>query len=543
MHFALLRYNPVMGTMIDLSKPSLKTSTEEEDFLRSQYDTEVIHLQNYDNFYSLMDRLVQRDAAGESSRRLLLIWPPRGEILSSPLEFSRLQSWALRNGYEIALVIPGRSVKFEIAKEQGLPVFRNLREAGAGSWTSPDKALQIPDEADRGRKLALLKKDVEQNERPKVSFGVRLLFFLLALGVTAGVCYAVLPQARVEITNYLTRQSVNMVIWTDERLSSPTLAGGIPMIEKKYDLTLSAVVPASGTIQTEKGIAIGNITVRNSCDRVYTTAAGVEVGTNEDFSSGINFITLESTYLAPGEERNVRIEAVKSGAEGNLPSGSIRYAAYPDSLCWEIRQEQPTKGGTTGIYHTPSEQDRQAALKMIDDQVQEAAADALENDPESADFLPLGDAVVSAVKYIEMSPEEGYASDELSVREALEVTWKVVRKSDMEAIVRGQTARMDQQIAEFTGYEILSGPKEENGLMTWSVRADYLVYDPQSNEEALQIMLRGKTLDQARSILDTLDHVQSYSIKILPSVMKRMPLTAQNIQVIIHPGVEVEEKN
>ena len=529
--------------MIDLSKPSLKTSTEEEDFLRSQYDTEVIHLQSYDNYYSLMDRLIQRDAAGESSHRLLLIWPPRGDILSSPLEFSRLKGWAVRNGYEIALVIPAKSVRFEMAKEQGLPVFQNLREAGTASWTSPDKIFQVPDVADRGRRLALLKKDVEEIERPRAPFAVRLLFFLLALAVTAGVCYAILPQARVEITNYLTRESVNMVLWTDERLSSPTLAGGIPMSEKKYELTLSAVVPTSGTIQTEKGIAVGNVTVRNSCDRIYATAAGVQVGTNEDFSTGINFITLESTYLAPGEEREVRIEAVTGGAEGNLPSGSIRYVAYPESLCWEIRQEQPTKGGTSGIYHTPSEQDRQTAQKMIDEQVREAAIEALDNDPESADLLPLGDAVVSAVKYVEMSPEEGFAADELSVRETMEVRWKTVRRSDMEAIVRGQTARMDRQIAEFTGYEILSGPKEENGLMTWSVRADYLVYDPQTNEEALQIMLRGKTLEQARSILDTLAHVRSYNIKILPSVMKRMPLTAQNIQVIIFPAVEVEEEN
>ena len=115
------------------------------------------------------------------------------------------------------------------------------------------------------------------------------------------------------------------------------------------------------------------------------------------------------------------------------------------------------------------------------------------------------------------------------------------RDSDMEAIIRGQSARLNMQIPQLTGYEILSGPTEENGLTRWAVRADYLVYEPETNEEALQIMLRGKSLSQARSILDTLEHVKSSSITLLPSAMKRMPLAAQNIRVNIHPAAEAEE--
>ena len=55
-------------------------------------------------------------------------------------------------------------------------------------------------------------------------------------------------------------------------------------------------------------------------------------------------------------------------------------------------------------------------------------------------------------------------------------------------------------------------------------------------------MLRGKTLEQADSILKTLDHVKSSKITLLPSILKRMPLTAQNIKVIIYPAVEVEKE-
>ena len=138
-------------------------------------------------------------------------------------------------------------------------------------------------------------------------------------------------------------------------------------------------------------------------------------------------------------------------------------------------------------------------------------------------------------------PDPGFASPTYTLRETLEVTVKTVRRSDMEAIIRGQSTRLNTQVAGLTGYEILSGPTNENGLSRWSVRAEYLVYEPETNEEALQTMLRGKTLAQAQAILDTLKHVKSTRITLLPSSMPRMPLAAQNIRVIIDPAVEAEE--
>lgn len=532
-----------MGTIIDLTTNLRKKTTEEETFLRSHFDTEIIHLQSFDNFYSLMDRLNQRDAAGQSSHRLLLVWPVRGRILEIPIEFGRLRGWAVRNQYEIALVIPDNAVKMKMAAEQGLPAFKSVREAGEKEWlTSEESSLTIGEEPERIRKLAILKKDVEQTEKPQASFGIRFLFFLLALAACFAVLYAVFPQARVEITPYLTRKSINMNIWTDERLDAPTLAGGIPLIEKRFTLNLSASVPTTGSVQAEPGLAVGEISVRNTCDRIYASSAGVRVGTDEDFANGINFITLEDATLTPGEERIIHIEAETGGIQGNLPAGSIRFAEYPKSICWVVSQARPTSGGTSGRYQAPSDNDILEVRKQIDEQIQPAAAEALKNDPESGDLIALGEVSIASVKNVQTSPDIGYASETYSMKETVVVSWQTVRKSDMEAIVRGQSSRMSMEVHDFIGYEILAGPQEENGLMTWSVRADYLVYEPQTNPEALQIMLRGKTLSQAASILNSLKHIKSTSITILPSRLKRMPLAAQNIRVIIHPATEAEEK-
>lgn len=530
-----------MGTIIDLSTTAQKNNSGEEEFSRSRFDTELIRLQNYDNFYSLMDRLNQWDASGESCRRLLLIWPARGRILESPLEFGRMRGWAERNHYEVALVIPGNILKREMATEQGIPAFESVDEAAQKEWTSFAKILPPGEESHRLRNLIVLRDDAEKTKRPGSPRGIRFFAFFLTLAVLVFVCYAILPQAKVEITPYLIQKSINMTIWTDDRLDVPTIAGGIPTEEKRFELNFSVEVPVSGSVQTEPGIAVGEILIQNSCDRINSASAGIQVGTAEDFEEGINFVTLEDVSLAPGEERTVRIEAVNGGEAGNLDAGSIQFAEYPQSLCWNIHQVQATHGGTSGTYRSPNETDLKNAQAQIEAQVQESALSALENSPEGNDLLPLGEAVVTAVKSINYSPEMGFAADMLSVREVLEVSYKTIRRSDMETIIRGQASRMNLQTAGLTGYEILSGPVEKNGLMTWDIRADYLVYEPQSNEEALQIMLRGKTLDQAESVLKTLDHVKSAKITLLPSVLKRMPLTAQNIRVVIYPAVEEEK--
>ncbi len=543
MHFILmLLYNTGMGTIIDLAKPPLNTDPADGEESLYQFDTEVIRLQNFDNFYSLMDRLNQKDASGQCSPRTILVWPVHGRVLETPAEFGRLRGWSTRHGYEIAVVIPHDPVHLHMAEEQGLPAFSELKEAEDSDWEITKKPPKIQDQSERIRNITLLHKTLEQTESTQKPFGVRLLFFLLALGAIAAALYAILPRARVDITPYLTRQTINMTIWTDDRLDTATMGGGIPTIEKKIDLNLKTTVPASGFVRIEPGLAVGEVIIRNTCDRVYRATAGTKLSTSETFEEGIIFSTLDSVALEPGQEQTVRVEAEEGGTNGNLPAGSIRYAAYPQSLCWEVRQERPISGGNDGVYAAPTDEDRKKARQTIEGMVSDAAEEALRNDPEGKDLLLLGEPVITSVRQEQYSPETGFASDTLTLRMALEVSIRTVRKSDMEAIIRGQSARLNMQIPQLTGYEILSGPTEENGLTRWAVRADYLVYEPETNEEALQIILRGKTLAQARSILSTLEHVKSSTITLLPSGMKRMPLAAQNIRVNIHPAKEAEEQ-
>ena len=44
-----------MGTFVDLTTNLNKNISEEEIFSRTNFETEVIRLQSYDNFYSLME--------------------------------------------------------------------------------------------------------------------------------------------------------------------------------------------------------------------------------------------------------------------------------------------------------------------------------------------------------------------------------------------------------------------------------------------------------------------------------------------------------
>ena len=161
-------------------------------------------------------------------------------------------------------------------------------------------------------------------------------------------------------------------------------------------------------------------------------------------------------------------------------------------------------------------------------------------DPESDGLILLGEPTSAEVVRETVSPGYGYVSDTLTVQQTLKVRVKAVYRSDMEALITAQSRRLDAQTAGLTDWQILAGPTERNGLTVWDVRAEYLVYEPETNEEALQTMLRGKTLSQARAVLDSLEHIKTYRVSLLPSWMPLMPLAAQNIDVRILPATEVE---
>lgn len=529
-----------MGTIIDLSRSAGEPPSSEEVYSRSHTDTEAIRLQNYDNFYSLMDRLSQRDASGEPGRRLLLVFPPRGRILSEPMDFGRLRSWAARNGYEIAFVIPGSDTLRKMAAEHGFPVFRSLNEADKAEWKTAPVDVKIEDPAERIRRLAVLKKDAEQSQDSPMPFFPRLLIFLFTIAVLALVFLAILPQAKVEITPLLSRKTLNMSIWTDENLNTVTIGGGIPTMEKQLDLTLSAVVPATAAVQVEPALAVGTVILRNICPSPYSVSAGTMVGTAAELSEGTAYQTLEAVRLEGETEQAVRVESSAGGADKNLPAGSVRFIAYPDDRCIEVRQEEAFSGGNDGVYASPGEADLEAAREKILSLVPAAADAALRADPDYDDLMLLGDPAELEVRSEHYSPEPGFASQTLEMWQTLRVRVKTVRRSDMEALIRAQTGRMDGQTAGLTGYRILSGPEEVNGLSVWTVEAEYLAYEPETNAEALQLTLRGKKLEEAQAILATLRHVKQTRITLLPSFLNRLPLAAQNIRVIIHPAVEIE---
>ncbi len=522
--------------MKDLTSPL----NDEHEGRRSRFDTEVIRLQNFDNFYSLMDKLHQRDEARNVQERTILVWPIIGRVLDSQTDFGRLRGWAARHHHAIALVIPKNDLLTAMAKEQGLPVFTSVKDAEAAEWDAPEAPDAAEDETTRTQRLIRLREEAERAHPQEAPLGTRLIFFVLAILSVTAALFAILPQARVEITPYYTKKTVDMSIWTNDTLSAVTLTGGIPTVEKEFTLDLSAEVDSSGTLAAESPIAVGTVRVTNTCDRASTADAGVILSTSEDANAGIRFTTIGMVSIPAGASVNIRVEAVSGGSESNVPAGSIRYVQYPESLCWQVEQPDAMSGGSDGIYASPIEADRDRAAQAIREQIPGAVEEAMAADPESDGLILLGEPTSAEVVRETVSPGYGYVSDTLTVQQTLKVRVKAVYRSDMEALITAQSRRLDAQTAGLTDWQILAGPTERNGLTVWDVRAEYLVYEPETNEEALQTMLRGKTLSQARAVLDGLEHIKTYRVSLLPSWMPLMPLAAQNIDVRILPATEAE---
>lgn len=489
-----------------------------------QFGTTIIRLNNFDNRDSLMDKVRQVLTSEKCPPRILLIWPPRGRVLNDAVDLALVKKLISDYGCQLAIASESEGIR-AMAEELEIPVFEDADTAPSSGWAMR-RGLPRPEERSiRELRLANLRDQASSVQQHIPERKWEIFFFFAALASCLLAAFAVFPSAEVSVSPIYTHETADITMWTNDTLKSATLTGGVPSSEETYTLTLSATVPTTGSVETAGNLAVGTIRVRNACDARKGSEAGVELYTDQ----GIVFRTLDDLLLDPGAETILRIEAVEPGSSGNLEAGSIRTAEYPQSICWDVFQEEPTHDGMDGIRPAPSEADYETAAGLIREQVQNEAPALLSG---NTDILPVGDAVITKIIEETMTPEYGYAADEVTLTQTLSVSVPVVKIADSDQIIREMLRGEDNEVVVITT-QLLSAPSKEGDRVTWKVSADRQSYSAATNEEAVRAMLRGKSLDTAKEILRTIQPGQEGEIKIHPAWFGFLPFWADRINVNI----------
>jgi hypothetical protein len=222
----------------------------------------------------------------------------------------------------------------------------------------------------------------------RLALGTPLLIALglagLAVVVLAVGAYLFLPAATIAVTPRQEPISVQLTVAADPTATTvDATTGVVPAVRLDVPVQASQTFTTTG-VHVEQTAASGEVTFSNYNPVSSNTIPGGSIVSTE---GGIRFRTLATvtvpagTFVLPSvipAKRNVAVQAVKAGTEGNVPANSIRVVPQgenPDFL--KVNNNDPTSGGTRTETPEVSKAEVDKAVATLQAQLQTAFDDAV----------------------------------------------------------------------------------------------------------------------------------------------------------------------
>jgi hypothetical protein len=492
--------------------------------------TAIIRLARHDDVLSARDKLTWSHA-----QRALLVWPGKGRVLNSRLDLTLLQGHAQALGVQLALVTRERELA-GYARQLGIPVFDNLRQANRPVWRKPRHAPQRPDLSQRRTRadLAAERSAWVADERTLTPWQ-RLAVFGVGLLAVVALLIFFTPGAQVTIQPAIQTQALTLDLTADLDATSPSLSGSLPARLLTVTVTGQQSAPSTGAVNQPERPAGGMVQLINLSDRALTVPAGTVL-----FSAGdppVRFVTRQNVELdgQTGASASVTVQALASGKTGNLPAGSIQSVEGPLGFDLRVEQTERMSGGSERSSRGPSAADYAALEQQLRADLAADAQLLLEGQVGDFEWLLPGSLQVSRVLEQSQEPAVGQPGDRAALTMRVEVSGWVVSTQHIEAIAgAGFAANQPAATAPVSGslqYQI-AGPVTLDGRQArLEVRAERKLM-PQWSAEGLKRRLTGaRVSDVPRLLEQELGPGSGGQVQVFPAWWQRMPFLIFRIQV------------
>lgn len=482
-------------------------------------------------------------------KRVLLIWPEEGTVLSRKLDLVLIQREAMRRAIRLALVTHDPEV-IKHAEELNISTFETIGASERGRWKRGRAKVfttrfQRPDSEPEPDELMEVASRVRGEPRSRRwRFFGRLLALLIVLAVLGGAGFIVLPSAVVTLTPAQSRLEVEADITADPNLQTVDVENRlIPAIKLSAQIEDSGTIETTGALDLGDTLATGSVVFINQTNQAVTIPAGTTVTTSA--GTPIQFRTTESAELAAGLglQIEVPIEALPTsqGEAGNVESGLINTVIGPLAVRVSVRNVAATSGGTARAQRVVSDDDRERLLATLRQQLQARAY--LEMEPRLSDtqFIILETVRIAEERsdWTTFSAQPGDVADTLSLTMRAVVEAIAVDEQFARQIVYAQ---MSNQIGDgqfikpqTVTYErgSVSNVDAPTGRITFSLTGSGLVTQ-QINAGTLGERLAGKSLNDATAYL--VNEIQQAdgtlpSITVSPDWFGQMPLLPMRITI------------
>jgi hypothetical protein len=509
---------------------------------------EFVQLEPADDAGTVRDRL-----AFLRGRRVVLVWPEEGTALPRKLDLVLIQRAALRENIRLALVTHDPLV-LRHAAELNISAFETLKDAERRRWKrgrSRAFASRVKRPAGEADPEALMPyatrlRPDEPQSRLRRALGVvgRLALVLVLVALVAGVALLVLPGATVTVMPASDFLRTSAIITADPALPATAIdveQGLIPATTFRAEIVERGTVPTSGAQTLSAAPARGTVVFINRTDEAVDIPAGTLVSTSAGTPSVFQTLGDVSVPAGVDEQIEAAIEAIPEsiGEAGNVEAGLINTVS--------VRNLAPTFGGETTRIYTVTEADRDAAIAVLRQQLQNRAFNELPARASASQFI-IPDSIRIAEERSDWMTFDHAVGEQA---ESLTLT--------MRAIVAATA--VDEELARQVAYARLAGevPRGRNllpntvlyerGLMesldaagraTFTVTASGMA-QAAIDEGALRDRLAGLPLDEAAAYIGRELDLQPGStptLRILPDWFERMPLLAPRIQIVNERAAE-----
>lgn len=338
-----------------------------------------IQLDPSDDVLSVRDRL-----SFIHGKRVLLIWPEHGTVLTRKLDLVLIQREAMRRAIRLALVTHDVEV-IKNAEELNISAFETIGASERSRWKRGRSKVfagrfsrppTLPANANITPAQARALMDEGQSQPSRWRFLWRGAVLVVVLAVVGGAAYAVLPSAVVTI--YPAEQEI-----TAEAVltASPTVtdvdidAGLVPATRLAVTVDETGTLPTTGTQALAAIPAQGTVVFVNQTNVSVDIPLGTTISTSAGTPILFRTVTLARVPAGPGQQVEVPIEALQASAGeiGNVDAGLINTIVGDLSSQLTVRNLTPTYGGISRSVPAVSLQDRERLLAIVRQQLQSRA--------------------------------------------------------------------------------------------------------------------------------------------------------------------------
>ena len=485
--------------------------------------TYLIQLQKFDTITSTIEKM-----SWAKTRRVLLIWPKRGNPIISIPDVELLKRETISKGLELALVCTNGEIQ-EFAAANGISVFQSVTQAEREIWNKP--TFQISPK--QSSKVLIPRK--QRKEKSKGAFNDILKFISILLAGSAVIALVLffIPHATITVHPLLTTKEIIIDVWASPEVSSVNINGSLPAQMQTINLTRTATGQSSGSAGLPSAFAVGEIVFTNISTQAVTIPIGTVLITNDENQT--KFVTLTDAVLEPGTKSDaVEIKAIVAGTTGNVTAGSITLIEGQLAGLLDVSNEAPTTGGEDVEAPSPTEEDY-AALR-------EQMLVALRQ--EALSLYPQGDIELIAATLDEgtvtseiRSVDPGTAADTFSLTINVEFKGLTYARADLNQLVNGAMeaslgagTMVYGQGVDFEDSSQVTG--DIAGGANWSITASAQT-GPEIDDNSLLTAISGKTTSEAMVLIENLiPSREATAIKTFPGFWKRMPWLNLNTRIV-----------